>query len=32
LKTEALLVLMQMQQFMLYEALSFILIKFIVPS
>jgi hypothetical protein len=32
LKTEALLDLMQMQQFMLYEALSFTPIKFIDPS
>jgi hypothetical protein len=31
LKNEALLALMQMQQFMLYEALSFTLIKFINP-
>jgi hypothetical protein len=31
-KNEALLALMQMQQFMLYKALSFTLIKFIDPS
>jgi hypothetical protein len=32
LKNKALLALMQMQQFMLYEALSFTPIKFIDPS
>jgi hypothetical protein len=32
LKNEVLLALMQMQQFMLYEALSFTPIKFIDPS
>jgi hypothetical protein len=32
LKPEVMLALMQMQPFMLYEALSFTLIKFIDPS
>jgi hypothetical protein len=32
LKNDTMLALMQMQQFMLYEALSFTLIKFIDPS